>query len=56
MKIRIVIEAEVTHRTGVFVSKDEIAEELVTWAEMADEGEVYIDESEYEVEAWEVTT
>ena len=54
MKIRLTVEVEVAHRTGVFVAKDEIAEEIREWIENADEGEVYLDESEYEVVSWEV--
>jgi hypothetical protein len=56
MKIRLTVEVEVEHRTGKFVAKDEIAEEIGEWIENADEGDVWIDESEYEVVAWEVTS
>lgn len=54
MRVKLVVEVELEHRSGVFVSKDEIAEELVSWIESADEGEVYVDDSEYEVVAWSV--
>lgn len=55
MKIRFIVEVEAEKTTGKFVGKDEIAEEIGLWIEGADEGIVYVDESEYEVTSWDVS-
>lgn len=54
--IKIIVEVEVEKTTGKFVAKDEIAEQIVESIEGADPGSLYVDESEYEVVAWQVET
>lgn len=55
MKIRLTVEVEVEHVSGVFVTKDEIAEEIGLWIEGADEGIVYVGDSEYETTEWAIS-
>lgn len=56
MKLTLTVEIEVEHREGLFVSKDDVADEIGLWLEGADEGSVYVEDSEYEVVAWDVST
>jgi hypothetical protein len=50
--MKIQIEVEVSHVTGKFVSKDEIADELISNVEGI--GDLYVDEAEYTIEGAEV--
>lgn len=55
MKITITIEAEVSHVTGKFIAKDELADEITSELEGADPGSLYVEDSEYEIVDWNVS-
>lgn len=53
--LRYTIEVEVERQSGKFVSKDALSEEIEQWLENANETQISVDESEYEVIDWTVT-
>jgi predicted SpoU family rRNA methylase len=53
MKITLTVEVELTHLTGKFISKDDVADALCE--EITDPGTVYVEETEYEVADWNVS-
>ncbi len=56
MRIKVTVEAEVDHITGVFASKDEITDQIVDAIESADYGQWSGDNGgEYETSDWTVT-
>lgn len=52
--ITFTVQAQLQHVQGKFVSKDELAEQLQEALDAADPGEVYVDESLYSVDEWNV--
>ena len=55
MRLTFLVEVELSHTTGKFVAKDEIADQLRDALESANLGTVDVDDSVYEVESWDVT-
>lgn len=53
MRFRFVVEVEVKHLQGKFVSRDEISDQIKEALDDVDPGSIYVDESEYEVCLWE---
>lgn len=54
MIIRFEVVVEVEKTQGKFVSKDDLREEIRSEIEGADPGSIQVDESEYDVQSWEV--
>lgn len=54
MILRFEVVVEVNKTQGKFVAKDDLREEVRSALEEADLGTIEVDESEYEVQSWEV--
>lgn len=50
MRITFTITAEVRHQSGKFIAKDEVAQTIIDELDGCCPGDLYIDESVYEVE------
>ena len=53
-RFKFVVEVELERSEGRFVSRDDMAQELLDAIESADPGSVDVDESSYEVTDWSV--
>lgn len=56
MRIKFTIDVELQKTTGKFMSKEDVAEEIREELEGTDPGTVEVDETEYEIIVWEVST
>lgn len=56
MRLRLVVDAEVSFTSGKFASRAEVEDELLSALEGADPGSVSAGEGEYEVDAWDVSS
>jgi hypothetical protein len=54
-RFKFVVEVELERSEGRFVSRDDMAQELLDAIESADPGSVDVDESSYEVTDWSVS-
>ena len=56
MKMRFTVEVEVERVTGKFISRAALEEEVQGWLDGCNEGSVSVDDSEYDVTVFDVTT
>lgn len=54
MKIRFEVEVEVKKASGKFCSKDDVANAILEQLEGSDPGSITVDDTEYEVESFQV--
>jgi hypothetical protein len=54
-RLRYTIEVETERVSGKFASKDAMSEEIESWLEAANQEQLDVDESEYEVVDWSIT-
>lgn len=54
-RFKFIVEVELERTEGKFVSRDDMAQELLDAIESSDPGEVNVDDSNYEVTDWSVS-